>query len=106
MAINVDRKCPDCGRFGIKRNGRIVCKWCPNGIENFCAVCGTDKKLKKHHLCYDPEITIFLCGSCHSKVHRYDPVKTVKKELNDFLGLIQYMKDKLEKNIEKCNRRI
>lgn len=35
------------------------CKFCREFVE----------KLEAHHICYDPEIVIKLCHSCHHRVH-------------------------------------
>jgi hypothetical protein len=37
-----------------------------------CVVCdvpGREVELIPHHVCYDPEITIQVCRSCHMKIH-------------------------------------
>jgi ribosomal protein L37AE/L43A len=34
-----------------------VCYWCK------------DKKVKQHHISYSPEIIIWLCSHCHSRLH-------------------------------------
>jgi len=34
-----------------------------------CAICGSKDDLDEHHLSYEPEETIEVCSSCHSKIH-------------------------------------
>jgi len=34
-----------------------------------CLGCGAETRTHRHHTSYDPEVTIALCPSCHSKVH-------------------------------------
>jgi transposase len=34
-----------------------------------CEKCGTRENIQTHHLCYDPEITQYLCVKCHQKAH-------------------------------------
>lgn len=34
-----------------------------------CELCGSEEKLRHHHLTYVPEKIILLCYSCHTAVH-------------------------------------
>jgi len=36
-----------------------------------CAVCGKTEALQRHHICYEPEMVIWLCKDCHIKVHKH-----------------------------------
>lgn len=36
-----------------------------------CAICGSNKTIQKHHLCYHPPLIIFLCKNHHIMVHRH-----------------------------------
>jgi len=40
-----------------------------------CMVCGSDKNLVEHHQSYFPEITTWLCRSCHGKLHGHKKVR-------------------------------
>jgi len=35
-----------------------------------CAICGSTEKIVRHHTSYTKNQIVFLCSSCHSKVHR------------------------------------
>lgn len=35
-----------------------------------CIACGSTKRLVKHHISYNPEETVILCGSCHRFLHQ------------------------------------
>lgn len=39
------------------------------GNENSCYLCNVKGKSEKHHISYSPERIIFLCSSCHKKIH-------------------------------------
>ena len=34
-----------------------------------CEICGAIENLQRHHICYEPEITQFLCVNCHRNIH-------------------------------------
>lgn len=34
-----------------------------------CSICDTTRKLQKHHIRYEPEMTITICTDCHKKLH-------------------------------------
>lgn len=34
-----------------------------------CKICGSENDIHKHHIQYHPEKLIFVCRSCHSKIH-------------------------------------
>jgi len=34
-----------------------------------CASCGSEEKVKNHHIAYTPEVAVALCTKCHAKVH-------------------------------------
>lgn len=34
-----------------------------------CVICGSTENLVHHHISYNPEEIVFLCRSCHGKVH-------------------------------------
>lgn len=36
-----------------------------------CFICGSNEKLIKHHICYDPETIVECCHSCHCKIHKH-----------------------------------
>jgi hypothetical protein len=35
----------------------------------YCFCCGNSKKLLKHHLSYEPDITVPVCKKCHFILH-------------------------------------
>ena len=37
--------------------------------EQECYFCNTKQKVIRHHISYNPEIMIYLCRNCHSKIH-------------------------------------
>ena len=39
-----------------------------------CLDCGSTKNLQKHHVSYNPEVTIDLCIDCHQKRHPHHGV--------------------------------
>lgn len=39
------------------------------GLVSECAICQDIKLLRCHHLSYRPEITIFICQTCHQILH-------------------------------------
>lgn len=46
-----------------------------------CKICSTRRNIVKHHLSYEPEVTVPLCRSHHAKVHRNPrhPLHPIKK---------------------------
>ena len=40
------------------------------GVLGVCEICDDEKHRVKHHVCYEPEETILICRSCHTKIHR------------------------------------
>jgi len=61
-----------------------------------CAVCKTFEATQKHHLCYDPELTIDICKHCHIIIHKhgvgigkYDYEEANRKK---FRNLLKYHK--------------
>lgn len=34
-----------------------------------CDLCGSSKKIEKHHTSYFPEVCIFVCKACHEEIH-------------------------------------
>lgn len=34
-----------------------------------CIECGSTEQLVEHHVSYDPEDTVWMCRSCHIKLH-------------------------------------
>ena len=34
-----------------------------------CKICGINDRIIRHHISYNPEITISLCNYCHPKLH-------------------------------------
>jgi hypothetical protein len=43
-------------------------------------MCSKDKEIQYHHICYEPEIIIPLCRSCHCKVHNHGTGKASSSE--------------------------
>jgi 7-cyano-7-deazaguanine synthase in queuosine biosynthesis len=37
-----------------------------------CELCGSDDYLYGHHTSYYPEAQLWVCGSCHAKIHNTD----------------------------------
>lgn len=37
-----------------------------------CLLCEAQTDLQEHHISYYPEETVFVCVSCHSKIHTTD----------------------------------
>lgn len=56
----------------------------PAGKELCCEHCGSSKLITGHHKQYFPEIVVWLCKSCHSKIHAHDkrnrPTKKPKQK--------------------------
>ena len=42
-----------------------------------CKTCGSQKNLVEHHASYFPEITIWLCRSCHGKIHGHKKIRPI-----------------------------
>ena len=70
-----DGYCLHCGKD--MQSDEVFCSERCRGLHNQrvpvkCVVCnvpGRDAELIPHHVCYDPEITIQVCRSCHMKIH-------------------------------------
>lgn len=37
-----------------------------------CAICNENDATQKHHIRYEPEITIDVCVPCHKRLHNYE----------------------------------
>jgi len=37
--------------------------------ERICSCCGSDERLEKHHVKYNPPIIQILCKECHTELH-------------------------------------
>lgn len=58
--------------------------------KNKCEICCSDKKIEGHHIDYNsPNIVIFLCLSCHRRIH-----SIIKKHL----GIFNIKTNKYENN--------
>lgn len=44
----------------------------PKGNRGNCRICEEVAYRVKHHISYEPEETILICKSCHSKIHLND----------------------------------
>jgi hypothetical protein len=56
-----------CNFHYSKFHGRTVI----NEVKNMqkCYLCKDMAKLLEHHICYFPQIIIFVCDTCHKKIH-------------------------------------
>lgn len=41
-------------------------------LNDLCALCGATKNIIHHHISYKPEKIMFVCRSCHLKIHTTD----------------------------------
>jgi len=46
-----------------------------------CTVCGSEENIQRHHLSYEPEVTIFLCRKCHTLIHRKRKIQRSMKKI-------------------------
>jgi len=61
-----------------------------------CAICRDAEASQKHHVCYDPEILVEVCVSCHKLLHKNkhgvgkgrndNPPKIIEKEKPVFIN--------------------
>ncbi|MBU0847534.1 hypothetical protein KKH23_10150 [Patescibacteria group bacterium] len=84
-------------------------------VEMFCCICGVVCFIA-HHICYDPEITIPVCGSCHRRIHdgdlgSLDPCrrfqdKFIKNETGEIIDLPPHLQRYAEiaGNTREANR--
>lgn len=59
-------KCPNCRRH-VEKSGK-----CPYCAADYCEVCQSirpPRQINRHHVSYEPEITIKACDDCHEKIH-------------------------------------
>jgi len=55
-------------------------------------MCGTKDNLQVHHICYEPEITVWACVNCHQSIHK-------KHGIGSPIGWKGYSKKDVEKFI-------
>ena len=59
-------------------------------METECRICGSGKKLEKHHTSYYPEKTIPVCRGCHVKIHTecgfHDRLEPDRKRPENYSG--------------------
>ena len=59
---------------------------------DFCQLCRKEsKRLHGHHLSYEHEIIIYLCGACHSSVHHFG--RLTEEQLNTAIQWISQYRD-------------
>lgn len=46
--------------------------WSKTGSFGICKVCKEKTYTVKHHISYEPEETVYVCRSCHVKIHIND----------------------------------
>ena len=49
------------------KNKKLRGPW-KNDFKNSCAKCSTTFHLQRHHITYEPELTVFLCYECHRRI--------------------------------------
>ncbi len=49
--------CDNCFTLSFNKRGAV------------CSCCKHNRKLLIHHILYNPEVTTFVCFSCHYKIH-------------------------------------
>ena len=79
-----DGYCKFCGK-DFSDKGLYCSKECEDAdsetYQTHCAVCGkviTYETKITHHVSYEPEKTIDICRSCHSKIHRTNKYQKLK----------------------------
>jgi len=65
--------CPECGseRYWEERGAGVSHPKCPECFHPDCHVCGSTG-MHRHHTSYDPEKLMWVCKTCHMKIHHED----------------------------------
>lgn len=80
---NEDGYCKKCGK-DFQDEG-LLCPECKElrefAAQEVCELCGKPHKgLIRHHVQYEPERVLFVCQSCHLKIHRGKEFSVLKPE--------------------------
>jgi hypothetical protein len=80
--LNGDGYCAECKK-DIQSEDEFCSEECmkkhDSRLRQYCLVCKeSEREMVKHHVCYDPEITITVCRSCHNVIHKSNTLPCLK----------------------------
>ena len=76
-------------------------------MKTLCAICKTREAVQKHHICYDPEITIDVCLECHKLIHNHGvgrgrgspPLREEYRRISLKAEFIEYIEERIDCSI-------